>query len=344
MQKVFVNPAGQDDNLGDSILRVGLLRALREPGTQLHVHLDGQSSDYLAGLPLLPSDKFYERRSDWVKASRQSQNSAIVVNAGEINPQASTGWPHPRRVAELRGVTARNGVVIAVGMGIKSPGSMSGVAISDVVREAAVVSWRDHESRDAAGFGDVAPDWAFSLGAPSESWRSLSDRNYLAVTLRYDRPWPSDSWFGHIRSFASERQLRVVTVAQVARDAPRAVKLALALGGEYLTPSSMSHDDLEAYVREIYANAVAVLSDRAHALIMGATEGAVPLGSAVDPQKISRLLRAAGVGSMTGHHDGLAGRLEAFDDVVNNVAPAIDRARGELDALTARVRSAINSL
>ncbi|UGS26392.1 polysaccharide pyruvyl transferase family protein [Microbacterium resistens] len=342
VQHVFVNPAGQDDNLGDSALRAGLLRALDTPGVQLHVHLEAQSSDYLAGIPLSPRDIFYESRPAWLTASRETVRPIYIVNAGEINPHPDRPYPLAGRAAELRSIADRGGVIIAAGMGLKHPTVAHRVEFDPALRDASIVSWRDHGSRDAAGFGDAAPDWAFALGTDVSSWIPPTSRTHVAVTLRFDRPWPDTEWFDAVRAFAERTETRIVTLAQVARDAPRAVRLAEELEAEFLMAPSTSHDDLDAHVRAVYATCLAVVSDRAHALIMGATEGAYPIGTAVDAQKLHRLLDTADVGRLTGTHDDLATRTVRLESALPGLAPAIDSSRQRLDDLTARIRTVIH--
>lgn len=343
MQELFVHPSGQDDNLGDSALRDGLLRGLRTAPRRLHVLLEEQSSDYISGLPLTRDDVMYRSRRDWVAALGDAERPALIVNAGEINPPAGLHYPHPARVDEMRLTRNRGGAVIAAGIGLKSPSVASTVTFDAHLREAALVSWRDRESRDAAGFGDFAPDWAFSLGPAEGDWVAHSARATIAVTLRFDRPWPDEAWLRTVRDLAARTHSRIVTVAQVARDSPRAVHLAEALGGEYSCAPSTSHREVDRHVREVYACSLAVVSDRAHALIMGATEGAYPLGTAADPQKIERLLAVAGVGRLTGHHDGLAGRAAKLESAIAELPGAIRTAREMLGGLTARITAALGS-
>jgi hypothetical protein len=238
-------------------------------------------------------------------------------------------------------VIDRGGVVIAAGVGLKDPALAATVQFDRALREASVMSWRDHASRDAAGFGDVAPDWAFTLGSESSTWSGREARRFVAVTLRFDRPWPEERWFNAVRALASRHDATIVTVAQVARDAPLAVRLAEALGGIYLVARSTCHDDLDTHVRSVYAQSLAVVSDRAHALIMGATEGAYPLGTAADPQKIKRLLDTAGVGALTGHHDGFAERAAGVEAQLPGLPAAIGQARGQLSDLTARIQAVL---
>ena len=342
MQEIFIHPSGQDDNLGDSALRAGLLTAVRRETHRFHVHLEGQSSDYLAGVPLSPRDIVYATQREWSQALANTDRPTYLVNAGEVNPKPGHSFPGAGRIRDMRRTKANGGVVIAAGLGLKTPADAAAVAFDDTLRHSAVMSWRDRVSRDAAGFGSSAPDWAFHLGSPLSAWIDRDQRTLLAVTLRFDRPWPDDVWLAAVRALAARIHARIVTVAQVARDAPRAVKLAEAVHGDYLVAPSTRHDDLDAHVRSVYARSAAVVSDRAHALIMGATEGAYPLGSAADPDKIRRLLDIAGVGALTGDHVGFAARAELLEDVLPALATSVDSARAELNGLAARIQKAIS--
>lgn len=342
MQEVFVNPSGQDDNLGDSALRGGLLRALRTTPRRLHVFLDEQSSDYISGLPLTRDDVIYRSRADWTSSMKAVDRPALVVNAGEINPPAGLLYPHPARVAEMRIARERGGAVIAAGIGLKSPSIARTVTFDEEFRRSTLVSWRDQGSRDAVGFGDVAPDWAFSLGSTESEWGDPASRTEIVVTLRFDRPWPDEAWLRTVRDLAARTRTRIVTVAQVARDIPRAVHLADALGGEYSCAPSTSHREVDQHVRSIYGRSLVVVSDRAHALIMGATEGAYPLGSATDPNKIERILAAAGVARLTGHHDRLSERADQWESAISELPGAIRTARETIVGLTTRISAALN--
>lgn len=344
MIDLFVHPSGQDDNLGDSALRMGLLRALAADGVEFHVHLDGQSEDYLRGLPSVHGERLYTARSEWVKAARTSPRPILVINAGEVNPLPGHRFPPRSLVEEFGPSVARRGAVLAVGLGLKSPAHSAGAVFDPLLRGADVLSWRDHGSQVAAGFGDVAPDWGFALGDRPKNWLARQSRSLLAVTLRFDRPWPDEAWFGAVRSFAARTGTSIVTIAQVARDSPRAVKLADVLGGQYLVSPATRHDILDRHVRSVYARSLAVISDRAHALILGATEGAYPVGTATDPGKIVRILKQAGLDALTGGHDGIALRLARFDAHAAELGGAVESARAVLDDLTGRMRATIASV
>ncbi len=342
-QNVFAQLSGQDDNLGDSELRVAYLDALRGPSRHVHIFLAAPTTDYSARFDVTPDVTFYQDRVHWARTMNATPRPVYAFNAGEINPRPGV-FPGPRLVKEAARAAANGGVVLATGIGIRNAQDVSAVTFDSAFRDAAVMSWRDQGSRDAAGFGDFAPDWAYSLGTPTSEWASSDERPLLAVTLRFDRPWPGDEWLSAVRGFAQATSTRIVTVTQVARDSPRAVRLAEALGGDYLEPPSMRHDALDEYVRAVYARSLAVVSDRAHGLIMGATEGAQPIGSGSDPHKISRLLTAVGLGGLVGRYDEFGEFAARFDAHTGALVPAVDAARADIADLTSRIDSAMNSV
>ncbi|MFB4350037.1 hypothetical protein [Microbacterium sp. CR_7] len=342
-QQVFAHLSGQDDNLGDSALRLVYLDALRGAGRHVHLYLGEATSDFTAGFAPASDLTIHRSRAEWAAAEDATARPVHAFNAGEINPRAGH-FPVPRRAAECARVLEAGGALIFAGIGIKDVDTARSVAFDPVMRAASVMSWRDRGSRDGAGFGDVAPDWAYSEGWHVDAWASAEERPLIAVTMRFDRAWPGDDWLAAVRAFAVATQTRIVTVAQVARDAPRAMRLAQALGGEYAMPPSMRHDVLDEYVREVYRRSLAVISDRAHGLIIGATEGAFPLGSGSDPHKISRLLGTVGLGGLVGGYEQFHGFAQRFETHLPTLAPAITSARAEIAALTARIHAAMEAV
>ncbi|WP_139084227.1 hypothetical protein [Nesterenkonia sp. F] len=343
LQDVYIPLGGQDDNLGDSALRAAYFRAAQGAGRRFHVQLgERRTTDYLSGLPLRPEDLLYRTDDSWIKASKNTSRAVLLYYAGEVTPRGGI-YPHRHTAIQLQKVLENGGTLIVAGTGLKDPSAVDESTFHPILREASVVSWRDRPSRDAAGFGGVAPDWAYSLGTETTDWTSPESRRLLAVSLRYDRPWPDEEWLQAVRDLAAATSTRIVTLAQVARDAPRSALLAESLGGEYLVPHSMSHADLDAHARDVYGRSLAVISDRAHGLIIGATEGACPIGSAADPQKIERLLAAAGLGELVGRYDQLAEFGERLESQLPTVAPAIDGARAELADLALRIDVAMKA-
>lgn len=344
VQVVHVDLGGQDDNVGDSVLRRAYLQALRGPNRRFHLVGGNQTSDYLAGLALTEADRWFTDRNQWAESTGTVSKPVQAFNAGEINPRGLKPYPTDSRHKELAATRNAGGVVVIAGIGLRDTEYSRGVKFVAPFRDAHIVSWRDRGSQAAAGFGESNPDWAFLLGSRTSSWAPAEARKFIAVTLRFDRPYPDAIWLATVRYLAKQTSTQIVTFAQVARDAPRAVRLATDLGGVYLAPSSFSHGELETHIRSLFQRSLAVISDRAHGLIIAATEGAYPIGSGANPHKISRLLDEVDLGSLVGAYDELPDFVEQFADKVNLLAPAIDKARDRLTDLTHRIHSALHAI
>jgi len=347
-QNVVIHLSGQDDNLGDSVLRAGLFRALQGRNRAFHVYVRDhrgmdQSSDYMAGLNLGPNALLHETRSSWLAEGSRTRKAVHVFNAGEINPQQRL-YPASSRTRELEAVRSQGGAIIVAGVGLKNPDQVSNLRFSPEFQTADIMSWRDYGSRDAAGFGEVNPDWAFLLGAGTDSWNPTGNRPYLTVTLRFDRPYPDRDWLLGVRNIAEQLGASLVTVAQVARDAPRAVRLANDLNAKYLGASSFNHSALQEHIRDVFSQSLAVISDRAHGLIIGATEGAFPIGSGSDPQKIKRLMETVGLGDLVGSYTEINKFGKALPAYLNILAPAVDSARDKLNRLAVRMQALMGSI
>lgn len=341
MSDVFVQPSGQDDNLGDSALRRAMLDALRQQQLRLHIYLPNQSADYLAGLSLRAEDVLYGRRADWLAAARGLQHPVLALNAGEVKLHGDGRYPSRHVSREVRHYFPSGGITIAAGMGFKLSDPRPRVVLDPAIRTAKLLSWRDEESRRIAGRGQVTPDWAFALGSSASDWRSRDSRRLLAVSLRFDRPWPTGAWARDVKSLARLTSSSIVTVAQVARDAPRAVRLADELGGQYIRTDTTRHDDVDRLVRSVYSQSVAVVSDRAHVLVIGASEGAYPVGSASNPDKIRRILAAAGLGVSAARHDDLESSVAALESRWIGLAESVNGARRSLSELAAAIGATI---
>jgi len=341
-QLVRIELGGQDDNLGDSVLRRAYLQALRGPNRRFHIVGGNQTSDYLAGLALTEADRWFTDRRQWMESLDAASPPVHALNAGEINPRKA--FPTTFRHREIAATRDAGGVVLVAGVGLKDIEFSRNVKFMAPFRDAAIVSWRDSGSQAVAGFGETNPDWAFLLGSRTSSWAPAAERKIIAVTLRFDRPYPDAAWMATVRRLAKQTSTQIVTFAQVARDAPRAVRLAGDLGAVYLAAPSFAHDALEAHVRDLFQRSLAVISDRAHGLIIAATEGAYPIGSGANPDKLSRLLGEVGLGSLVGAYDALPNFVEQFADRLDDLAPAINVARDRLTNLTRKIQAILDAI
>jgi len=349
VRDVLVSARGQSDNLGDSVLRRGLLDALRPLG-RLVVNVDGLPDGYVAALGLQAQDLLVRDRRDWARRTLSGAWGGAVYgfNAGET--YATAGYAgHLLKTAPLITVSRlRGGAGLHVGLGLRAPHRLWGRVLGAALLPCDVVAWRDGDSRAWAGRGDVAPDWGYAFGTPDLSAaRSGDGRPVLAVSLRGDRPAPGAVWIDAVRALASQRSLEVVVVPQVGRDLARARELAADLDGELVPWDGVDHAAAEKVVRDVYRRASFVVSDRLHALVLGHTEGALPVGLAPGSAgKLERSLSAVGATGVAFTTGGLSvaevvARVEAIDSRRPELVDAVAAARTGLEGLRARMLASV---
>lgn len=344
VQSVFVSVIGQEDNLGDSVLRRGMLEALRTEGLQLHVLVGSNSDGYIRAAGLSDGDVVYRSRADWLDSFVRTRptKATFVLNAGESQVHQHRLYLGGRQAAALVVARLRGAAIIQTGVGLRGAdiGKLTGPPL--VLRTCNLVTWRDKKSRDFARIGTVSPDWAFALGAPTTapSWTNLTgNRNYMAVTMRGDRPSPTTAWYLGVQRSAELLGLTPVVVTQVRRDSSRSTEIAKKLGGGAIAMewSGDDHARQETVVRDIYRSSRVVLSDRLHALIIGATEGAVPVGYTVgSPEKVDRTLEAAGFESscFAAAEENDADRIVRTVDSNSRMSETVSIARAALGHLS----------
>ena len=300
MRSIFVSAKGQEDNVGDSLLRRGYLDSLRRAGS-LHV-LVSHDDGYNTGLGLIPDDVQYRSRDTWRRAAMAGTlrgDMAFALNAGEatLDPNYAR---YCARLAGLAMVGKVRGVKFAIaGSGFRPGVSAAPRAVRAMARVSDFVAWRDEESRSAAGCGSVAPDWAFGSGKPSGALiapERAGGRDLLAVSVRAAGPQLEYQRGQQIKDLARRAGLDPVVVVQVARDNEAAQAVARAHGFRCHSWREGAHLHRESDVRALYARSRVVVSNRVHALIIGLTEGAAPLApSEMGVEKVERIFRAAGI-------------------------------------------------
>ena len=349
--QLYVVPTGQVDNIGDSVLRATMLDSLR-PLAQLHVY-PGQNRDYIAGLRLRAEDVVYSSKTEWLAAALRAGTRGdllLALNAGELVQEKhmylDLAW---ETVVGLVGKT-RGGAVISIGMSLRD-GTARPVAryFGYLLRGAAVVAWRDRPSADLAGSGEVGIDWAFLSGASDDELATPTARGVIAVSMRADRPVPGQPWFTAVLELASRNRCRVVVVTQVARDASRSAQLAEMLGADLVDWEFSDHLRQEALIRGVYRESLAIVSDRIHALIIGMTEGAVPVGATTgNPEKVSRTFAPVTAVAIGFHESELdpehpSDRMQRVLDAKSELFADLATARSSMTTLVARVEAAVNS-
>ncbi|QTE28905.1 hypothetical protein [Pengzhenrongella sicca] len=347
MGEVLVSARGQVDNLGDSVLRRGLLRALR-PAGDLVVNVVGMPAGYRAGLGLGPSDRLVADAGAWgpLLARGLLRGGFYAYNAGETYADPAYARHCLGSLPLLLAGRLRGGHAVHTGFGIRAPHPVWGRAVRIGLAACDEVSWRDTPSRDAIGVGNVAPDWAYAEGAPSgdvERAADLVGRDVLAVSLRFDRPLPDDGWVAAVRAAARSRGLTIVALPQVGRDSERAELLARRLGGDLLAWDGQDHAAREEVVRAVLRRSSMVVSDRLHALVLGHTEGALPVGfGTAGVEKLARTLATVGAADVAFHQGEVTSRravqrIDEIDAQRVELLGCVRPARERLDALGGRI-------
>jgi hypothetical protein len=356
--RVFVDVRGLSENLGDSVLRRAWLDALRPIG-QINA-LVGDDADYASGLGLTAQDRPFRQWGPWFRSALRAgagRRTVFALNAGELSVHRQFAARLTWQAALASTVRMRGGTVLLAGVGFR--GGSTGLARSmrPVTALAGVVSWRDEWTRSLLGIGEVNPDWAFALGQSSDNLdaddrnSASTSRRQIAVSMRGDRPEPSAAWVTAVRRLADDNGCALVVVTQVRGDHQRSEMLAALLDARHLRwENDKSHHEHEALVRDAYARSRAVVSDRIHALIIGLTEGAVPIGFTTGKaEKVSRTFAAVtdtkvgfGQDELTG--PDLRAHLQHLLDARRPLLNDLHAARERLAQLTSRIQASSTAI
>lgn len=330
---------GQLDNVGDSVLRRGYVRALHPHG-RLRVWADGDHPDYVSALGLEPGDEVSPTFLGWVAhlaGSVVRTRPVVAVNAGEFTLTKGYFLRFLAIFPVLLAVRLRGGRIVWLGAAVPAPVRGFTPLFRTLARLTALLRWRDEGSSAVLYPAPTMPDWAFSLPAAGAGPQGDGGRPFLTVTLRGDRRAPTETWLETVRETAERLDLQPVVVVQVQRDAQRSADIARTLGALLVEWKHDAHDAQEQVVREVYASSAIVLSDRLHALIIGVTEGAVPLGwceAATD--KLRRNFAAVGLDHVVSPDPSAALRAldaAAVTELQAATAHALEQAEAEFAEL-----------
>lgn len=350
MGEVFASAMGQYDNVGDTVLRRPFLRALRE-ARPLNVFIGTRPDDYLSALGLSGDERLFRDSTAWRKAvSREMVRGGMTYafNAGEIEVTRPYAAHYLRLAPLLAANKLRGGRAVHVGLGVRRPTRWI-AAVRATLRLCDAVSWRDDMSRQVVGVGRTAPDWAFAEGAPNdrldERAQSMSKPS-LVFAPRYNGIQPDDEWCAHFARAAAALNLRIVVASQIYRDNPVAEELARKWDAEAVLWDDSDHSRQERKLRLAYSDARIVVSERLHALVIGATEGAVPVALGTNrTDKALRTIVGAGLAPLcitptSGYNVALETLTTASGQSVE-VATGVRRARATLDELKARIHALV---
>lgn len=298
--RIFVWCRGQDDNIGDVILRRRVLDMLR-PWGELHIYTGPASDGFFEGLAVQSADVSYISSGKWLAtmtATALRARTVLIFNPGEIRPDRKSMVANIAILPPQILIKARGGYSARVGVSVLGDRSPTALPIMLTNRLCDLVSWRDTMTPNSFGKGLVCPDWAFDELRYSEALNTVAEsRTELALTLRGDRPPPSPEYLDAYVTAARALNLNPHLFVQVRRDNDRMTSISEQYGLDLLTwPTDVDHKEQELKVRMLMHSSAAVVSDRLHALVMGVTEGAQPLGIVPHPEsKLKRHFDAAGV-------------------------------------------------
>lgn len=347
--EVFVWATGQDDNIGDSLLRRAYLDALRQLGS-LHVWSGPASKGFSSGLGLKPDDRQLSSFREWYGAALNSslrRPTFVAMNAGEV-PVSRKGAARLAALALLATICrVRGGGGLWVGAGVPSSKPGLVLAYKAAARACVFVRWREPGSEAIVVHRGTAPDWAFALGDPTSDWLDHGSRTHMAVVLRGDRQEPTAEWIAWVKQLSDTLKLRPTLVVQVKRDCSRAAELADKLGAGLLAWDHEDHATQENAVRDLYGQSALVVGDRLHGLIVAATEGAVPLGWVESSKgKVGRHFKVVGL-DWVGRHEGSAPEVlpvptvEELAGLANELKVAVETARQNLVVTSEGIRQTL---
>ncbi|WP_347302930.1 polysaccharide pyruvyl transferase family protein [Croceibacterium sp. TMG7-5b_MA50] len=345
--QVFARVVGQEDNIGDIVLRRQYLQTAASYGS-LHLFAGEHSAAYLESLQF-PDAKYYSSHRLWWSAMLSAAKQGPVLlfdKPGELQ----TSWRSVRSQLKShlrrRLLTRRGGRTVLLGVGLRhSLPLLRRIALRAAFSDYLLIGWRDVRSHKELGVGQVMPDWAFAEEATNES---EGDRNLLIVSMRGDRPSPSARWFNLLGEFAQRHGLQVQVVTQVGRDETRSGEIAARLGVAPMPWMTGDYAAQERALRTLYQRARLVVSDRMHVLIVAANEGAVPLCLTDWPEeKIERHFQAIGfedVSSVLPSTDDAAARL--LDQQITRTEELSEKraaAKGAIREMEARLQKIVRA-
>ncbi|WP_336711231.1 polysaccharide pyruvyl transferase family protein [Arthrobacter sp. USHLN218] len=343
--RVFVWSTGQEDNIGDSLLRRAYLDSLRKRGP-LCIWTGSASSRFLSGLGVRKEDVVEGSFLRWYWMALKSaltKPTLVAMNAGEV-PVSRSGSLRLCVLGLLVAISKmQDGGGVWIGAGVPNTHRLLIMPYRAVAKMSKVVRWRDRDTAALFQQREIAPDWAFSLGSTPDTWKPLRDRGKCAVLLRKSGGFPSESWIEWLRTLLEDHDVEPVFVVQVERDTQLATRLASIFAGGTILWEGTDHSDHEQQVRQLYQDCKLVVSDRLHALIVAATEGAIPIGWIESSKgKISRhfaVVDLTWVGTYEGQPAASYPRIDPGDILKweSDLRRALLQARAQLDVVTNRI-------
>lgn len=282
-RQIFIILTGVSGNLGDAVIRRRVLEWVRGTG-DIHAYVGRTTPGWNEQLALTSDETSYSasQRRAWLKNLLFGRGKrALVFDPGEV----PLGAPHLK--SELMFLAVAVVLRLRGAKVIRPPRAVGeySALVGGIYRLSALLSqevlWRNKASYTLMKTGKLVPDTAYS--EPLVPGIARTERDYVIVSLRGKRPFPSPLWFESVRKFAEDNNLRVKVASQVDEDEVRSEEIAAKLGliADYIPWGTRSDLEQELMVRDLYTRAAAVISDRLHVLILASLAGAQPI-EAVD--------------------------------------------------------------
>lgn len=296
--RTFVSLTGPDGNIGDALIRRATLEWALGTSDELVVYTGAAPDVWIRQLGV-PADAVILRtkrsvpRWLWMLLT-SPRRPVLVFEAGEVPLERGNGLRELVFLAETMLVRLKRGVIVRPPRGIRAPSNPAAWLHARAARLSQIALWRDAHSAAVVGGASIAPDIGFAAKTPEATTRR--ERNELIVSFRGARPMPGTAWLEAVRATAEAADLRIRTVVQVREDESRARELADALGGEFDPWGDTDSVTQESRLRERYARARLVISDRMHVLVLAALDGAAPAELVPNPtRKIADAFATIGI-------------------------------------------------
>ena len=294
---IYAFMSGPYENVGDALIRrraIAWARTLGEP----HLLMGGaESATWDEALGLNQGDAIYRSRMTWLRSVllNSGRKPVLLIEPGEFNTD--------KRFYKLLVVLflvsivvrARGGAVVQMPRSMARQSRLGKLIYRGTLSKRGIVLWREKPSWDAFNrIGAIVPDIGFD--DPDSLTPSSRTRAGLVISLRSDRPEPDLNLLDWLRDFASEHNLTITAVSQVAEDDSRTLFLAERLGASKILWSSRTSNEQESVLRTLYDGTTLIWSDRLHVLVLGALHGAVPIEIVPAPNgKIPKHFDAVGI-------------------------------------------------
>ncbi|WP_166980726.1 polysaccharide pyruvyl transferase family protein [Paramicrobacterium fandaimingii] len=277
---VFYSIAAQPDNLGDVVIRKILLDWLDDSKRPMFILVSTMPESYVRAFSvpgsatLIRNPFHYQLRL--IRALLVGRPSIVFAPGPQII--GYSGRARAKSVVNAINsilVKLRRGQVLIVGRSYSGNKVIARSVERITARLADLCVVRDTGSLDTLALKRfVAPDLAYFK--PSSGIGSSQDRPQVAVSLRGDKP-ASSGTLEWIKLFAASRGLSIILVTQVARDDAQHHNVASELGCDVVEWQSNDYVAQLKRVENAYAHSAFVITDRLHAAILGARNGAIPI-------------------------------------------------------------------